>query len=65
MGQDAGQIIVKTFVKTRVCEKCNGLRVSEDGKPHTCAGQKGRRAGAGQVIVIARHETTVSVTSSE
>jgi hypothetical protein len=65
MGQVAGQFVVKTFVKTMICENCKGLRVSVQGKPHVCAGQKRRRVGGGQVIVLAKHKTTVLVTSAE
>jgi hypothetical protein len=60
-----GQLIVKTLVKTMVCESCKGLRVSVQGKPHICAGPKGKRAGAGRVIVLAKHIATVSVTAAE
>jgi hypothetical protein len=65
MGQVTGQFIVKTFVKTTVCENCKGLRASVQSKPHICAGRKGRRVGGGRVIVVAKHKTTVPVMSAE
>ena len=63
MEQITGQIVVQTFVKTMVCENCRRLRVSAQTKPHVCIGPKRRRSGMGQVIVLAKHETTVLVTS--
>jgi hypothetical protein len=65
MSQVAGRIVVETLVKTMVCENCKGLCVSVQGKPHVCVGPKRWQAGAGQVIVLAKHETTVSVPSAE
>jgi molybdenum cofactor biosynthesis enzyme MoaA len=60
MGQVTGQFIVKTFIRTTVCENCKRLRVSVQGKPHTCVGQKGRRVNAVKLIVLGKHKTTVS-----
>jgi hypothetical protein len=65
MGQVAGQFIVKTFIKTTVCEKCKRVCVSVQGKPHLCPGQKGRRVGRGQVVILGRHKTNVPVASAE
>ena len=56
-----GQFVVRTVVKTTVCEICKGLRLS--GKPHFCPRRKGRRVGVRQVLVLATHQT-VLVTSA-
>ena len=56
-----GQFVVKTVVKTTVCEICKGLRLSS--KPHFCPRRKGRRVGVRQVLVLAKHQT-VLVTSA-
>jgi molybdenum cofactor biosynthesis enzyme MoaA len=64
MGQVTGQFVVKTFIKTTVCENCKRLRVSVQGKPHICVGLKGRRVSVGKMIVLGKHKTTVSVTSA-
>ena len=58
---EQGQFVVKTVIKTTVCECCKGLRSSS--KLHFCPRQKVWRAGVGQVIVLAKHKT-VLVTSA-
>jgi hypothetical protein len=63
MDQLTAQLIVRTIVKTTVCDGCKGLRLSIQGKPHCCSQKKGRRAGGGQVIVLAKHKS-VLVTST-
>ena len=65
MAQVVGRIVVETLVKTMVCENCKGLYVSVQGKPHVCVGPKRWQAGAGQVIVLAKHTATVPVTAAE
>jgi hypothetical protein len=58
---EQGQFVVKTVVKTTVCECCKGLRLAS--KPHFCARQQGRPVGAGQVVVLGKYKTVV-VTSA-
>jgi molybdenum cofactor biosynthesis enzyme MoaA len=65
MGEVTGQLIVKTIVKTTVCENCKGLRVSIQGKPHICPGRKGGQVAGSRVIVLGKLQTTVSVTAAE
>jgi hypothetical protein len=60
-----GQFVVKTLVKTTVCQNCKGLRGSIQGKPHLCPPQKRRQAGRRRVIILGKYKTTVSVTPAE
>jgi hypothetical protein len=61
MEQVTGQFIVKTYIKTTVCENCNRVCVSVQAKPHICVGQKGRRVRRSKMIVLGKYKTTVPV----
>jgi hypothetical protein len=53
-----GQLVVKTIVKTMVCESCKGLRSPQE-MVHHCYRRKGRRSVAAQVIVFKSLSVTV------